>query len=198
MCDPYTQYTAETLQARSTDTSVKCSQSIGVIEQVVPLTTSTVSSSAAAGSVGGSILGALIAAILSWFLNNFGEMILKFLLGRVYTKFQARLKSWYDSRKKAADFVAGSNDDVETGAHGRELSAAATILNVTPTDPATISGVAGASNQNPVKAVKVYLSAAKNSYVLAFPTRICDPDCGARLEMAYVRFAGLGACETNS
>ena len=156
MCDPYQQYTAESLQMRSErESNVTCSQSLGIIEQVVPLTSSTVSSSAAAGSVGGSILGALIAAILSWFLNNFGEIILKFLLGTVYTKTHARFKRWYDSRKKAADAVAGSNDDVETGAHGRELSAAATILNVTPTEPATISGVAGASNQNPVKAVKV-------------------------------------------
>ncbi len=111
------------------------------------MTTSTVSSSAVTGSLGGSILGALITALLGWFFNNFGEMILKFILGTLYTQMQTKIKAWYDKRKKAANSAAGVIDDVEKGTQGHELPAAAMIVNATPGEPATMSGVFGASNQ---------------------------------------------------
>jgi hypothetical protein len=67
-----------------------------------PLTASTVTTAAAAGSVGGSLAGTLIAAALTWFFNTFGDTILDFMLGKVYSNFKSKVNAWLKARRDAA------------------------------------------------------------------------------------------------
>ena len=91
----------------------------------LPLTASIVTTAATAGSVGGSIAGTLIATLLTWFLTTFGDCILNFILGKVYSDFKRKVSAWIKARKDAADRRAnpkvGKTANNASGGQGGDL-----------------------------------------------------------------------------
>ena len=114
-CDPKSLVTPESLKQLLTfgrngvpTTWVgTCKQSAGTIETVLTVETVTASaaSGAASGSVSGSIIGTLIVAVVTWFINSFGEIILKFLMGRFYDQIVGSMKKKYLDLQKRESSV---------------------------------------------------------------------------------------------